>query len=117
MDNGITKNNVKGSIEPGRKMTSYTLLLLLFISINIQTTELSEIYIANKNIRVFRSNINDKYKAAIVCAKLKKMDGVHRVNVDVDDWENILRLECDPVINEECIHQVVLQLGYDCDEL
>jgi hypothetical protein len=36
-----------------------------------------------------------------------KMDGVHRVNVDLDDWENILRLECDSQINEHCIRQAV----------
>ncbi len=38
--------------------------------------ELSEILIANKYIMVFRSNIDNKYKEAIVCAELKKMDGI-----------------------------------------
>ena len=79
--------------------------------------ELSEIFIANKKIMVFRSNIDNKYKAAIVCNELKKMDGVHRVNVDLEDWENILRLECEPEINEYLIQQVVSQLGFECDEL
>lgn len=78
--------------------------------------ELTEI-IANKNILVFRSNIDDIYKAATVCAELEKMDGIYRVNIDLEDWENILRLECDPEINEYRIQQVVLQLGFDCDEL
>lgn len=79
--------------------------------------ELSKTIIVNKNILVFRSNIDDNYKAAIVCVELGKMDGVNRVNIDLDDWENILRLECDPGINEHRIRQVVSQLGYDCDEL
>ena len=79
--------------------------------------ELSEIFIANKNIMVFRSNINNKYRATVVCTELKKMDGVHRVNVDLEDWENILRLECEPEINEYLIQQVVSQLGFECNEL
>ena len=79
--------------------------------------ELSEIFIANKSIMVFRSNIDDKYKAAIVCDELTKMDGIHRVNVDLDDCENILRLECKPELNENLIQQVVSQLGFACDEL
>jgi hypothetical protein len=54
--------------------------------------ELNEIFVANKNILVFRSNIDDTYKAAIVCAELEKIDGLYRVNIDLDDWENILRI-------------------------
>ncbi|WP_152267523.1 heavy-metal-associated domain-containing protein [Agriterribacter humi] len=79
--------------------------------------ELTEIFVAAKNILVFRSNIDDNYKASKVCAELEKMDGVYRVNVDLDDWENILRLECDPEINERRIQQAVLRLGFECDEL
>jgi hypothetical protein len=79
--------------------------------------ELIENLSAAKNILVFRSNIDDNYKVSKVCAELKKMDGVYRVNVDLDDWENILRLECDPKINESRIHQAVLTLGLECDEL
>jgi hypothetical protein len=79
--------------------------------------ELTEISIANKNILVFRSNIDDIYKAAIVCAELQKLDGIYSVNIDLDDWENILRLECALEITEDRIRQVVSLLGYDCNEL
>jgi hypothetical protein len=79
--------------------------------------ELNEIFVANKNILVFRSNIDDIYKAAIVCAELEKIDGVYRVNIDLDDWENILRIECEPEITEHNIQQVISQLGFECDEL
>jgi copper chaperone CopZ len=79
--------------------------------------ECTETFVVSKNILVFRSNIDDTYKAAMVCTQLEKIDGVYRVNVDLDDWENILRIECDPQINEHPIRQVVSQLGYYCDEL
>ena len=79
--------------------------------------ELTEIFVAAKNILVFRSNIDDIYKAAIVCRELEKMDGIYRVNIDLDDWENILRLECDPEINAYRIQQTISQLGFECDEL
>ena len=79
--------------------------------------ELNEIFVENKNILVFRSNIDDIYKAAIVRPELEKIDGVYRVNVDLDDWENVLRLECNPEINEHHIQQAISQLGFECDEL
>lgn len=79
--------------------------------------EPTEILVAAKNILVFRSNIDDIYKAAIACAELEKMDGVYRANVDLEDWENILRLECDPGINEQRVQQTISQLGFECDEL
>ena len=66
---------------------------------------------------MYLSNPDDTYKAAIVCTQLETMDGVYRVNVDLDDWENILRIECDPEINEHHIRQAASQLGYYCDEL
>lgn len=79
--------------------------------------EQNEILLANTNILVFRSNIDDNYKAAIVCSELEKVDGIYHANVDLDDWENILRLECDPQIKEHHIRQVVSHLGLECDEL
>jgi hypothetical protein len=41
--------------------------------------ELNEIFVGNKNILVFRSNIDDIYKAAILCAEPEKMDDGDRV--------------------------------------
>jgi len=78
--------------------------------------ELTEFRSKQNHSRI-RSNIDDKYKASKVCARLEKVNGVLHANIDLDDWENVLRLECDPEINEHCIRQVVSQLGYDCDEL
>jgi hypothetical protein len=79
--------------------------------------QLNKVFVVAENILVFRSNIDDSYKAAIVCAELEKMDGVYRVNVDLDDWENILRLQCDPQIDEHRIQQAVSALGFECYEL
>jgi hypothetical protein len=78
--------------------------------------ELTEFRSKQNHSRI-RSNIDDIYKVEVVYAELETMDGICRVNIDLDDCENILRLKCDPEINEHCIRQVVSQLGYDCDEL
>lgn len=78
---------------------------------------MTEFFTTTRNILVFRSNIDNGHKAAIVCAGLGKMDGVYQVNVDLDDRENVLRLDCDPEINEYCIQQALLQLGFECDAL
>lgn len=79
--------------------------------------ELNEIFVQGNHILVFRSNIDDKYKAASVCARLEKIDGVYHVNIDLDDWENILRLECDATITEYHVRQLVSKLGFQCNEL
>jgi hypothetical protein len=84
---------------------------------NSSTMELNKILPCNKIILVFRSNIADKSNAVIVCTELKKMDGVYEVNIDLNDWEKILRLECDREIDERRIQQAVTALGFQCNEL
>ena len=79
--------------------------------------EPNEIFVETDHILVFRSNIDDIYKASRVCTELGKMEGVCHVNVDLDDWENILRLECDATITEYHVRQIVSQLGFQCVEL
>lgn len=79
--------------------------------------ELNDISVETDHILIFRSNIDDRYKAAEVCIELKKMKGIHRVNVDLNDWENILRIECKLEINEHRVLKVVSQLGFACEEL
>jgi hypothetical protein len=79
--------------------------------------ELKEIFAETNHILVFRSNIDDKYKASKVCARLEKVNGVLHANIDLDDWENILRLECDSEINEHRIRQIVSQSGFECEKL
>ena len=78
---------------------------------------LNQFFVATEIILVFGSNIDDRYKSAIVCGELEKMDGVYRVNIDLDDWENVLRVQCDSLITEHCIRQVIAKLGFQCYEL
>ncbi len=70
-----------------------------------------------KQILVFRSNINRSKKVKRVCYALLKMEGVHRAIVDLEDWENVLRMECDTKVRVSQIVDVIRQLGYECSEL
>jgi len=84
---------------------------------DIQTMKLNDIFVETNHILVFRSNIDDKYKATKACVELEKIEGVHRVNVDLNDWENILRLECGLEISEHRVQQAISHLGFVCEEL
>lgn len=68
-------------------------------------------------ILVFRSNINTRLKAGLVGDTLRKIDGVYAVNVDLEDRENILRVECHSVISPVYIEKQVARLGFECSEL
>lgn len=87
------------------------------MALNIEAMVLNQFFVATENILVFGSNIDNRYKAAIVCGELAKMDGVYIVNVDLNDWENVLRVQCDSLITQDYIQQVIAKLGFQCYEL
>lgn len=67
-------------------------------------------------ILVFRTSINETQKAEQVCDDLMKMAGVQYANVDLEDWENVLRLECDVDVSAEQVGKVVALHGFECSE-
>lgn len=73
--------------------------------------------INTEQILVFRSNIDNSQKARLVCNRILKMDGVLKANVDLDDWENIVRVVCDERIRARQIEKEAAQLGFFCTEL
>lgn len=69
------------------------------------------------NVLVFRSNIDTDQNVALACRELLKLSGVHQATIDLDDWENVLRVVCDPVIHSDDIEKEVNNLGFECEEL
>ncbi|WP_310107207.1 hypothetical protein [Algoriphagus sp. 4150] len=49
--------------------------------------------------------------------EILKIEGVQHVNVDLDDWENVLRVECGFEIPSTVIYQTVFRMGFSCFEL
>lgn len=82
--------------------------------------KLMELYSASlqKNqILVFRSNINTNKDATFVCSKLLKIDGIYSATIDLEDWENILRLEGSSSLLIHEIKKIINNLGFECSEL
>ncbi|WPR77379.1 hypothetical protein [Algoriphagus sp. NG3] len=69
------------------------------------------------SIYVFATTIDSQDKAEHVCLELHKMKIVNNSNVDLDDYENILRVECETEISPQIVSEAVHRLGFDCLEL
>ena len=68
-------------------------------------------------VLVFRSNIPDEQTGDRVIAHLKRVEGVSDANLDLDDWEKIVRVECSANVLGRQVENIVAQLGYQCSEL
>ena len=68
-------------------------------------------------VLVFRSNIDHPAKADFVKAELLKNNKVYHTNVDLDDWENVLRVECHPALQAAILEELIRKLGFTCSEL
>ncbi len=79
--------------------------------------EFNQVAVKSCQILVFRSNIDNAQSAALVCRELTKTKGVYHVNVDLEDWEKVLRVECDEDIHTVQIEKQIAGLGFECAEL
>ncbi|HNP18469.1 MAG TPA: hypothetical protein PKL31_08560 [Fulvivirga sp.] len=70
-----------------------------------------------EEVLVFRTDIQNVTAVALVVNQLKQIPGVLFATVDLEDWEKILRVECDQAVPADVIELVVLQMGYKCEEL
>ncbi|WPP51940.1 hypothetical protein [Catalinimonas niigatensis] len=68
-------------------------------------------------ILVFRSNINDRIKVRVVKRELLSRKDIYSVNIDLKDWEKVLRVECHPEVQSRLIEEQVAKLGLYCAEL
>ena len=68
------------------------------------------------NILVFKTNIRHKKPVSALSRHMDNMKGVIRWNVDLDDIDNILRVEARD-LSPRVVEHTLLQAGYVCKEL
>ena len=71
-----------------------------------------------KIVKVFKTDIRDQATAAQIAKQLESYFGESRINFDLDDCDNILRIESrHTVIGDLEIQALVTQWGYHCEPL
>jgi tRNA G26 N,N-dimethylase Trm1 len=68
-------------------------------------------------IEVFKTDINSKTKATQAINSLKCLFTEARINIDLHDRDNILRVEGIEVSHVPSIVQYLKNLGYQCETL
>jgi len=69
------------------------------------------------SILVFATTIDKKEKVVQVRKKLLETQGIHTVDVDLEDWENILRVVCESGDQAKVIEQTLIEMGIESKEL
>jgi len=67
-------------------------------------------------VEVFKTNIQDKITADNVLAELMCIFPESIINFDLDDCDNILRIESENVIPEN-VSSVLISKGFECEVL
>jgi len=67
-------------------------------------------------VEVFRTNVRRKRQAKAVMDILSKQFPLFRINFDLEDCDNILRVEGENICPES-IAELVAENGYECDVL
>jgi hypothetical protein len=67
-------------------------------------------------VEVFRTNVRRKRQAKTVMDILSKQFPLFRINFDLEDCDNILRVEGENICPES-IAELVAENGYECDVL
>ncbi|AGC76063.1 hypothetical protein LX97_00738 [Nonlabens dokdonensis] len=68
-------------------------------------------------VLVFRTSIESEKDIKIVTHYLNNHKAIFSWNLDLEDWENILRLEVVNTIFTRDIIKNIKRLGYECEEL
>ena len=68
-------------------------------------------------ILAFRTDIGTSQSATIVRKVLLPLDGIYSVNIDLEDSENVLRVECHPDASPKIIKKLLDKLGLNSTEL
>ena len=71
----------------------------------------------NLKVLVFSSDINTRIKANRTKKELMALDGVYRADVDLDDPDKVLRIECHPYCEAALIEEKMTKLGFRSDRL
>ncbi len=67
-------------------------------------------------VEVFKTNIQQEYQAEVIVAELCMYFPDHAINFDLQDRDNILRVEAANIKNEKIIN-LLQQHGVDCEVL
>jgi hypothetical protein len=67
-------------------------------------------------ILVFKTDVRSKKRVSALAPHLQNMKGIVKWNVDLQDVDNVLRIECASIEPDE-IEKMLQQAGYYCKEL
>ena len=67
-------------------------------------------------VAIFKTNISSKKKIKKVRPVPNKIDFIHKCNFDLEDCDNILRIESEHILAIVIIEKIK-QLGFECLEL
>tara|TARA_R110000744_G_scaffold56588_1_gene119366 strand:- start:35535 stop:35762 length:228 start_codon:yes stop_codon:yes gene_type:complete len=73
--------------------------------------------LTDKNIEVFKTNVQKESEANKIILKLLGRFAYQNVNFDLEDCDKILRISHSQNINEENIVETLESLGYFCQPL
>lgn len=65
---------------------------------------------------VFRTDIKDSNDVKKISATLDNLPGIRDWNVDLQDWENVLRIECKNLTAATVI-RTIYEMGFSAEEL
>ena len=69
-------------------------------------------------IEVFKTNVRQKGQAIMLIRQIQKTFCDYKVNFDLDDCDNILRVKSkDGIIRSSCLIDLLRQLGYHAEVL
>lgn len=67
-------------------------------------------------VQIFKTDITNKKEAKLLAIILSNQNANYNINFDLDDCDNILRIEHTTIENQQIINCLV-QLGYSCEPL
>ncbi|KAB7732660.1 hypothetical protein F5984_01540 [Rudanella paleaurantiibacter] len=79
-------------------------------------TDFPESILFKRRVEVFKTNVAAPQQADALAQLLSRQFGLYRVNFDLDDCDNVLRVEGSQ-INPDRIMSVLHAVGYECDLL
>lgn len=71
-----------------------------------------------KTVKIFKTNVRNDNDVANIVTSLLKIYPVYKINFDLEDIDNILRVEADQIeIKTDDIINYMVDSGYSCEEL
>ena len=67
-------------------------------------------------ILVFKTDVRSKKRVNAIAPHLQKMKGIVKWNVDLQDVDKVLRIECASIM-PDAIEKILQHAGYFCEEL